>query len=264
MKISVIIPTYKPQSYLWECLNSLRNQTLPPDNFEVLLVLNGCCEPYQSQIKDYLLRYDMDNVRFFQTDEPGVSNARNMALDNAKGKYITFIDDDDIMSSNYLLSLLEKVDEGVLVVSDEKVFVDNIFQCSDGYISKAFQRFKSRDSSSIFLKRSFLSSSCCKIIPKTLIGKFRFNLHFKIGEDSLFMFSISKDIKAIRLANDAVYYRRCRPGSASRSKKTMSFKLKIFFMQIMEYCRIYFRSPFKYNFLLFLSRLVASAIHMVK
>lgn len=264
MKISVIIPTYKPQSYLWECLNSLRNQTLLSDNIEVLLVLNGCCEPYQSQIKDYFLRYDMGNVRFFQTDELGVSNARNMALDNAKGKYITFIDDDDIMSNNYLLSLLEKADEEVLVVSDEKVFVDNISQCSNGYISKAFQRFKSRDSRSIFQKRSFLSSSCCKIIPKASIGNFRFNPHFKIGEDSLFMFSISKNIKEIRLADDAIYYRRCRPGSASRAKKTILFKLKTCLMQVREYCRIYFKSPFQYNFFLFLSRLAASAIHMVK
>lgn len=241
MKISVIIPTYQPQIYLEECLDSLRNQTLSTDNFEILLVLNGCCEPYQSQIKNYLSRYDMGNVCFFQTDVPGVSNARNIALDNARGKYITFIDDDDIISGNYLLSLLEDSDEEVLVVSDEKVFVDSIFQCSNDYISEAFHRFKSHDRNSIYLKRSFLSSSCCKIIPKTMIGNFRFNTRFKIGEDSLFMFSISKNVKEIKLANDAVYYRRCRLGSASRSKKEISFKLKTCFMQVREYSRIYFR-----------------------
>lgn len=264
MKISVIIPTYKPQSYLWECLESLRNQTMDHSNFEVLLVLNGCCEPYQSQIKEFLSKHDMNNVRFFQTDKPGVSNARNMALDNATGQYITFLDDDDIISKNYLLSLSEKADEKTLVVSDVKVFNESIFQSSNDYISEAFRRFKTNEKSSIFLKRSFLSSSCCKIIPKAMIGDFRFNPLLKIGEDSLFMFSISKNIKEIKLADDAIYYRRCRSGSASRSEKTISHKMKICFTQITEYIRLYLKSPFQYNFFLFLSRLTASALHMIK
>lgn len=262
--ISVIIPTYKPQSYLWECLDSLRSQTLSCDKFEVLLVLNGCCEPYLSQIKDYLSKHAMDNAQVLQTDDPGVSNARNMALDNAKGEYITFIDDDDIISSNYLLSLLDKAGEKALVVSDERTFTDNISQYSRGYISKAFRKFKSCDKNSIYLKRSFLSSSCCKIIPKALIGASRFHTSFRIGEDSLFMFALSRDIKEIRLADDAVYYRRCRSGSASRTRKSMPAKLKLCLMQVGEYSRIYFKNPFRYNFFLFLSRVAASAIHVVR
>ncbi len=264
MKISVIIPTYKPQVYLWECLDSLRNQTLPSDKFEILLVLNGCNEPYLSGIKDYILKYSVENIHLFQTDEPGVSNARNLALDRAIGRYITFIDDDDIVSSNYLLSLLEKVDRKALVVSDERIFVENISQCSMGYISKTFRKFKFHDKSNIYFKRSFLSSSCCKIIPKVLIGTSRFNTAFKIGEDSLFMFSISKDIKEIRLADDAIYYRRCRSGSASRVKRTKISQIKTCLMQITEYSCIYMRNPFRYNFFLFLSRIIASAIHVIR
>ena len=54
MKISVIVPTYKPQDYLWECLNSLMNQTLSKQEYEVVLVLNGCTEPWKSQIAEYI------------------------------------------------------------------------------------------------------------------------------------------------------------------------------------------------------------------
>lgn len=50
-KISVIIPTYAPKDYLWECLGSLENQTLSKDEFEVILVLNGEREPYESLIR---------------------------------------------------------------------------------------------------------------------------------------------------------------------------------------------------------------------
>ena len=53
MKISVIIPTYKPQVYLWECLDTVYAQTFSKKEFEVILVLNGCNEPYNSQIQEY-------------------------------------------------------------------------------------------------------------------------------------------------------------------------------------------------------------------
>ena len=54
MKISVIVPSYKPQSYIWECLNSIYNQTFPKTEYELVLVLNGCNEPYNTKIKDWL------------------------------------------------------------------------------------------------------------------------------------------------------------------------------------------------------------------
>ena len=108
MKISVVVPTYKPKYYLWECLNSLKEQTFPVDDFEILLVLNGCCEPYKSEIEEYLLKNVMSNVYLIQVDQPGVSNARNIALDYAKGSYVAFIDDDDYVSPFYLEELYAK------------------------------------------------------------------------------------------------------------------------------------------------------------
>lgn len=85
MKISIIVPTYKPQAYLWECLDSIYNQTFPKTEYELILVLNGCNEPYNAQIKDWLAKHSDLQVQYIQTDEAGVSNARNMALDVARG-----------------------------------------------------------------------------------------------------------------------------------------------------------------------------------
>ena len=101
MKISVIIPTYKPQAYLWECLDSLCGQTFPKSDFEVILVLNGCCEPYDGLIKEYITGHPEMQWNYIQTDKGGVSNARNIALSEAKGEYIAFVDDDDYFSESY-------------------------------------------------------------------------------------------------------------------------------------------------------------------
>ena len=89
MKISVIIPTYRPQSYIWKCLDSLRNQSFQSEHFEIVIILNGCNEPFSTDIKKYLDKYFANyNVSFFQLDQPGVSNARNFAIKQSIGEYI--------------------------------------------------------------------------------------------------------------------------------------------------------------------------------
>ena len=54
MRISIIIPSYRPEEYLYECLEAIRNQTLNQNEFETLVVLNGCKEPYFEQIQKYI------------------------------------------------------------------------------------------------------------------------------------------------------------------------------------------------------------------
>lgn len=77
MQISVIIPSYKPKEYLWECLDSLCKQTMDKRQFEILLILNGCCEPFKSQIEKYITEYMQDmNVRFIQTNQGGEQCAK--------------------------------------------------------------------------------------------------------------------------------------------------------------------------------------------
>ena len=71
-KVSIIIPSYKPLDYLWDCLNSFYNQTFPFEHFEVILVLNGCNEPYQAKIVEWLSSHPGMNVTFHQTDISGV------------------------------------------------------------------------------------------------------------------------------------------------------------------------------------------------
>ena len=117
MKVSVIIPTYKPQKYLWKCLDSLDNQTLAKDYFEVVLVLNGCKEPYDTQIKEYISKHNDLIINYIQTDEGGVSNARNIGIDVAKGEYVSFIDDDDYVSPKYLQRLLENSSSTVVTMA---------------------------------------------------------------------------------------------------------------------------------------------------
>ena len=125
MEISVIIPTYKPGAYIWECLDSFCKQDFSKDDFEIIIVLNGCKEPYYSQILRYKNEYMTGcQVNFLQTDMPGVSNARNMALDVAKGEYVTFVDDDDYVSPSFLSGLYNAVAPDVVSLCRPLAFID--------------------------------------------------------------------------------------------------------------------------------------------
>ena len=94
MKISIIIPTYKPGPYLKDCLESINNQTMNKKCFEVIIVLNGVIKPYIECIYNLTKMYDFNSV-VITTETPGVSNARNIGLIRAQGEYVCFIDDDD-------------------------------------------------------------------------------------------------------------------------------------------------------------------------
>lgn len=261
MTISVIVPTYKPQAYLWECLDSIYNQTFPKSDYELVLVLNGCNEPYNTQILDWLSKHKDLNVQFFQIDTGGVSNARNIALDNAKGEYVTFIDDDDLISTAYLKELYEKATPDTVSLCYPYAFNDGDIEKQLPYsITKAYDyicKHKCKNLSS--MARKFFSGPCMKLIPMSFIHDRRYDVRFKNGEDSLFMFLISDKIDKVSFTSkDAIYYRRFRENSACTRSKTKREIIANKMNMIKAYISIYLRKPQKYSLLFFITRLLGA------
>lgn len=266
MKISVIIPTYKPQAYLWECLDSIYNQTFSKLDFELVLVLNGCNEPYNAQINEWLSHHSDLCVQYIQTDEGGVSNARNMALDNAKGEYVAFIDDDDIVSPSYLEELYAKASPDTISLCYPYAFNDGDIGVQLPYrITSAYEYCVQHRCHKISSKaRKFFSGPCMKLIPKSFIQNRRFDVRFKNGEDSLFMFLISDKIKKVAFTSkNAIYYRRCRIDSATTIKRNKSIVVSNQINIIIEYSRVYFSSPKKYDLRFYITRLLGALKSMI-
>ncbi len=259
MTISVIIPTYKPQAYLWECLDSVCAQTFSKKEFEVILVLNGCNEPYSMQIQEYISKHQDVNWIFFQMDLGGVCNARNKALDNAQGKYVTFMDDDDYVSPSFLQELFDAVDEETVSLSYAYAFDDGTPEIQKKYsVTDTYEycvaNNKNRLSSTV---RRYFSGPCMKLIPMSFIHDRRFNPKFRIAEDSIFMFLISDKIDKVAFTSrDAVYYRRFRSGSASYSNRSKKEDFKNCFACIWEYTKIFSHGGYSTYF--FMSRIAAT------
>ena len=262
MKISVIIPTYKPLEYIWECLDSIKNQTFSKADFELILVLNGCKEPYYSQINAYIKQNLIGyNINFIYTDQGGVSNARNIALDVAKGEYITFIDDDDYISSQYLEELYRKASPDTVSLCYPYAFNDGADKMQLQYgLTEVYNKYHTRSNNVINSRvRKYFSGPCMKLFHKDIIGDRRFDIRFKNGEDSIFMFLISNRIHQIEFTSqESIYYRRYREGSAIMKKRTLFQKINNVSKIIREVVKIYWSSPSTYSIQFLATRILGS------
>ena len=99
--ISIIVPIYNVSPYLRLCLESIEKQTC--SHFEVLLINDGS----RDNSKDICLEFvERDNrFKYIEQQNAGLSAARNTGILNATGEFITFIDGDDFIESNYLEEL---------------------------------------------------------------------------------------------------------------------------------------------------------------
>ena len=102
-KISVIVPVYNAEQYLHRCVDSILAQTFP--DFELLLIDDGSKDRSAEICDEYA--WKDERVRVFHKENGGVSSARNLGLDKAKGEWVSFVDADDIIYSNNLDILFE-------------------------------------------------------------------------------------------------------------------------------------------------------------
>lgn len=265
MKISIIVPTYKPQAYLWECLDSIYNQTFHKSEYELLLVLNGCKEPFNAQIQEWLSKHSDLQVQYFQTDEGGVSNARNIALDNARGEYVTFIDDDDLISPVYLQELYENASPDTISLCYPYAFNDGKREIQLPYgITDAYSYCIEHKCNKLTSRvRKYFSGPCMKLIPMSFIQDRRFDVRFKNGEDCIFMFLISDKFKKMNFTSkSAIYYRRFREGSAVTTKRPKKEEMLNSLKCMNEYTKIFFRG--NYSMYFYSSRIIAELVCQIR
>ena len=102
--ISVIIPCYNVEKYLERCLQSVFNQTLPIDKFEVICVDDGSTDDTLNILKKWQLSYP-DNMKIISGENRRIGTARNIGLQQSGSDWIAFLDSDDWVEKDYLEKL---------------------------------------------------------------------------------------------------------------------------------------------------------------
>ncbi len=107
--LSYIVPIYNVEDYLRKCVDSLLQQDLPTDEYEIILVDDGSPDACPAICDDYAAQYS--NIRTIHRSNGGLSAARNSGLKIAKGKYVQFVDSDDYIEPNTAAALTRKMEQ---------------------------------------------------------------------------------------------------------------------------------------------------------
>lgn len=124
--ISVIVPVYNVEKYLNRCIESIVAQTYK--NIEIILVDDGSPDRCPSMCDDWAVKDS--RTKAFHKENGGLSDARNYGFEKAHGEYISYIDSDDSISSDYFLYLFEMIsqnDADVACVSHLQIQNDEFF-----------------------------------------------------------------------------------------------------------------------------------------
>lgn len=211
LKYSIIVPVYKAEGLLAECIDSVLNQK--EFCFELILVDDGSPDN-SGKICDEYAKKD-SRIRVIHKSNGGVSSARNAGIDASRGKYIIFLDSDDFVDRSYFDVINGAIDSGADFVSfgmfdyvhkkNDSIEIEessmNISASFDGTDIKAWGNF---------IVPSFFAAPWNKVFLSSVIKDN--GLKFKEGvvcfEDYLFCLEYAKYAKSVNCVSTPIYYYR--------------------------------------------------------
>lgn len=192
MKLSIIIPAYNAEPYLTELIDRLSPQLT--EEVELIVIDDGSTIPVRERSEYKLIRQE----------NGGASKARNTGLDNALGDYIAFIDADDLVSTDYVEKILEKISEKPNYIYLSWKTLSGGWQCEVKLksVEDKFPPF----------------NLCCwnRVYKRSLIGKTRFNEKKKIAEDAEFIRAVNEHGKKSFIGEYVYFYRSSTPDSLTK------------------------------------------------
>jgi glycosyltransferase involved in cell wall biosynthesis/SAM-dependent methyltransferase len=225
--VSVITPSFIGEKTINRYLDSFVSQTLDKDKFELIIVINGEKDNTSNIIKKFCKKNPDLKIKILTLEEANVSEARNVGIMEANNRYITFVDDDDFISSGYLKSMLDNASIDTIVVNniadiDEHNGSINYYPHNSEQLIKAstMDSINARDISGI------ATMTVCKLIPTYLAKNNFFERDLRSGEDVVFFSDLlTKNNFKYVINKKEHYYRLVREGSVSR--KNMSYDFNV-------------------------------------
>lgn len=195
-KLSIIIPVYNVSAYLGECLESLLAQTFT--DFEALCVDDGSTDGSGEILKSFSQRDS--RIKVFVQENKGVSAARNVGLENAKGEWIGFLDADDTIETDWFEKMMRQAKEGVDIVHAHSSY------CFGGI------RETKEVSHSVFLRDGW---SFLNLIRREALDNIRYDESLRFKEDIIFFTTLALKTDRILGVNEKGYNYRVREGRAT-------------------------------------------------
>lgn len=221
IKISIIIPVYNAGKYLFDTLQSVKMQTFT--HWECICINNGSTDTSSEVIKGFIAK---DNrFKIIEQSNQGVSVSRNIGIDNAYGKYIAFLNQDDLMATSALESLYvvaEKYQQQM--VRGTRLNINEDYSLESLNTIKYNTNFKQIQSINIInfslLPKRWMYVWLC-LFRKDFLSEIRFFEPLKSGaEDNLFMFEVFNKLQSfIQIENVVCLHRKSLTSSTQNGFK---------------------------------------------
>lgn len=192
--ISVVVPVYNTEKYLHRCVDSILAQTFT--DFELLLIDDGS-QDESGNICDSYVCLD-SRVRVFHKTNGGVSSARNLGLDKARGEWVTFCDSDDWAFSSWLQNFINEFELGVELICQgfKKI---SMGKCDESAVLPVVDRESTlpiNETIYYISEAKMLGYVWNKIFKKDIIRRFKiiFDEDLKFREDEIFVLEYAQHI----------------------------------------------------------------------
>lgn len=204
--VSVIVPIYKVENYLRECVDSIISQSY--NNLEIILVDDGSPDNCPKICDEYVLQDS--RIKVIHKPNGGLSDARNAGIEVAKGEYLSFVDSDDVIHSQMIEVLIKPLIEDKSV----KMSACQFLEFDDG---KEFDKnielkpSETIDFQEYFTKRIW-TIAWAKVYEKSLFE----NIKYPVGryhEDEFTTYKVCYEAKKVAYTESQLYFYRQREGS---------------------------------------------------
>lgn len=200
--ITIIIPIYQVEKYLRKCLDSVLSQTYK--NLEIILVDDGSPDKCPQICDDYANKDK--RIKVIHKKNGGMSDARNVAMKIATGKYIGFIDSDDYIKSDMyevLYEDLKKTNSDVSICNYKKVFENQ--KSNDDENNKEIFEYDTEEALRLLIENEFGNYAWNKLYRKDILNNIQFPEGKKM-EDLAVMYKIFEKAKKVVYTNKVEYY----------------------------------------------------------
>ena len=206
---SVVVPIYNVEDYLEETIDSVINQTIGfEDNIQLILVNDGSTDSCEEICLKYREQFP-NNIMYIKQENRGVSSARNKGLEYASGKYINFLDSDDVWcfdSFQKVYDYFEENQEQIDVVACRQKF----FEGKEGY-HKLDYKFEKTQIVDIKEKYDYIQLSTASAFIKLDVMKyFKYDTRLEYSEDATLIAQIIMRKCRYGILSEAVYNYRKR------------------------------------------------------
>lgn len=243
-KISIIMPAYNAAAFIEKCLDSILKQSY--GNFEVIIVNDGSKDNTLDIIKAYAEKDE--RIKVISQKNGGVSAARNTALKNVTGKYITCVDADDSLPENALYDMLAIMEDGVDFVIGSHTEIRIL---RDDHIEKAREFTPSELESKFIDFDSVIWWPWGKLFRADIIreNNMLYDTNMTFGEDHIFNLLYAKSItgKTVVTPKLVYNYHSIRGGLCSKCYAQMNEFQKYTLLRIADFFGGIDSFPYEYK-----------------